>query len=65
MPCKLPASGRSNTTCRPQIKLLKLLGLLGAGDQSAAENMYGVVGAAMQKAALHGELSLNRFSNVL
>jgi hypothetical protein len=38
----------------PQIKLLKLLGLLGAGDQGAAENMYGVIGAAMQKAALHG-----------
>ena len=38
----------------PQIKLLKLLGLLGAGDQGAAETMYGVIGAAMQKAALHG-----------
>lgn len=37
-----------------QIKLLKLLGQLGAGDQAASENMYGVVGAAMQKAALHG-----------
>lgn len=37
-----------------QIKLIKLLGMLGAGDQSAAENMYGVIGAAMQKAALHG-----------
>ncbi len=38
----------------PQIKLLKLLGGLGAGDQAASENIYGVVGAAMQKAALHG-----------
>ena len=28
--------------------------MLGAGDQGAAENMYGVIGAAMQKAALHG-----------
>lgn len=33
---------------------MKLLGLLGAGDQAAAENMYGVIGVAMQKAALHG-----------
>jgi hypothetical protein len=28
--------------------------MLGAGDQGSAENMYGVIGAAMQKAALHG-----------
>lgn len=40
--------------CVAQIKLMKLLGMLGAGDQAAAENMYGVIGAAMQKAALHG-----------
>lgn len=34
----------------PQIKLLKTLALLGAGDKAASENMYAVVGDAMRRA---------------
>ena len=33
-----------------QIKLLKTLALLGAGDKAASENMYAVVGDAMRRA---------------
>lgn len=38
----------------PQIKLLRLLAVVGAGDVPASENMYGVVGGALQRAALQG-----------
>ncbi len=38
----------------PQIKLLKLLALLGAGDQAASENMYQVVATTMREGAKHG-----------
>ena len=37
-----------------QIKLLKLLALLGAGDQGASENMYQVVAMTMREGAKHG-----------
>jgi len=37
-----------------QIKLLKLLALLGAGDQAASENMYQVVAMTMREGAKHG-----------
>jgi AP-4 complex subunit epsilon-1 len=35
---------------RAQIKLLKTLALLGAGNKAASENMYAVVGDAMRRA---------------
>lgn len=35
---------------RPQIKLLRVLAALGAGDKSASENMYAVIGDAMRRA---------------
>ena len=37
-----------------QVKLLKLLALLGAGDQGASENMYQVVAVTMREGAKHG-----------
>lgn len=37
-----------------QMKLLKLLALLGAGDQGCSENMYHGVAAAMREGAKHG-----------
>ena len=40
----------SMAVCGPQIKLLKTLALLGAGDKAASENMYAVVGDAMRRA---------------
>ena len=33
-----------------QIKLLKILSLLGAGDKAASDNMYAVIGDAMRRA---------------
>lgn len=37
-----------------QIKLLKLLAILGVGDQASSENMYQTVATAMREAAKHG-----------
>lgn len=33
---------------------MRLLAIVGAGDVSSSENMYGVVGGVLQRAALHG-----------
>jgi AP-4 complex subunit epsilon-1 len=37
-----------------QIKLLKLLAKLGAGDKNASDNMAAVIGATLKKAAAGG-----------
>ena len=36
--------------CLEQIKLLRILSIMGAGDRSASENMYAVINEAMNKA---------------
>jgi hypothetical protein len=35
--------------CWPQIKLLRVLGMMGANDRAASENMYAVVADAMRR----------------
>lgn len=43
----------SNLSCAwhdPQIKLLKLLSMLGAGDKTASDNMYAILGDILRKA---------------
>lgn len=48
--CGILARKAATNPTAVQIKLLRILTFLGAGDKSASENMYAVVGDAMRRA---------------